>query len=398
MNINNINHSGKSTHDEKVKLDTNLYLVIKPTNTKSFMYRYYFKGKAQSMGLGGYPTITLKKAREEARTLNIAKEQGINPKDFRKNRTIDQDKLFENIANDWFSKKKSELRKVTLSGYEKALQSDIIPHFKDKSIDTIKLREIAIFLQRHCSNSNAKQMKYKAILSGIYNYATLLNLCEHNLMLNDFKHILAPKTNGHFKFINPILDTDNLSLLLNKIHGLDNVTTVTKTALQIAPLLAFRPTLLTNLRWSYYKSKEAILVIPAKKMKANQDFIQPLSRQAQELIESMKPYKKSDYIFANKKGKPIDPNRLRNLIQKDLGFNGKTLPRQTMHGFRHIVSTLLYSLQREYKWQTEALELILDHRKRNQIQAIYNTYQYIEERREILQTLAGYFDNLKFNN
>lgn len=69
-----------------------------------------------------------------------------------------------------------------------------------------------------------------------------------------------------------------------------------------------------------------------------------------------------------------------------------------MHGFRHIVSTLLYSLQREYKWQTEALELILDHRKRNQIQAIYNTYQYIEERREILQTLADYFDNLKLNN
>ncbi|AJI75832.1 hypothetical protein BZ13_1590 [Francisella philomiragia subsp. philomiragia ATCC 25015] len=398
MNITKINHSGKSTHDEKVKLDTNLYLVIKPTNTKSFMYRYYFKGKAQSMGLGGYPTITLKKAREEALKLNIAKEQGINPKDFRKNRTIDQDKLFENIANDWFSRKKLELRKVTLSGYEKALQSDIIPYFKDKSIDVIKLREIAIFLQRHCNNSNSKQMKYKTILSGIYNYATLLNLCEHNLMLNDFKHILAPKTNGHFKFINPILDSDNLSLLLNKIHGLDNVTTAIKTALQIAPLLAFRPKLLTILRWSYYKSKEAILVIPAKKMKANQDFIQPLSRQAIQLIESMKPYKKSDYIFTNKKGKPIDPNRLRNLIQKDLGFDGKTLPRQTMHGFRHIVSTLLYSLQREYKWQTEALELILDHRKRNQIQAIYNTYQYIEERREILQTLADYFDNLKLNN
>lgn len=398
MNITKINHSGKSAHDEKLKLDTNLYLVIKPTNTKSFMYRYSFDGKAQSMGLGGYPTITYKKAREEALKLNIAKEQGIDPKVYRANQTIDQDKLFENIANDWFSKKKSELRKVTLSGYEKALEKDIIPYFKGRSIDTIKLREIAIFLQRHCSNSNAKQTKYKTILSGIYNYATLLNLCEHNLMLNDFKHILTPKTNGHYAFINPILDSDNLSLLLQKIDGLDGGIAATKTALQIAPLLAFRPTLLTILRWSYYKSKEAILVIPAKKMKAKQDFIQPLSRQAQELIESMRPYKKSDYIFANKKGKPINPNTLRTYIQKDLGFNGKRLPRQTMHGFRHMVSTLLYSLQREYKWQTEALELILDHRKRNQIQAIYNTYQYIDERREILQILADYLENLKLNN
>jgi hypothetical protein len=40
-----------------------LYLQITPTGTKSWLYRYAFKGKTRDMGLGGLPAVSLADAR-----------------------------------------------------------------------------------------------------------------------------------------------------------------------------------------------------------------------------------------------------------------------------------------------------------------------------------------------
>jgi len=47
----------------------NLYLEIKITGSKSWIFRYPMHGKRKEMGLGPYPAVGLKEAREEAAVL-----------------------------------------------------------------------------------------------------------------------------------------------------------------------------------------------------------------------------------------------------------------------------------------------------------------------------------------
>lgn len=41
-----------------------LLLVVKSTGRRSWIYRYQLQGKRRDMGLGGYPAISLQRARE----------------------------------------------------------------------------------------------------------------------------------------------------------------------------------------------------------------------------------------------------------------------------------------------------------------------------------------------
>ena len=64
----------------KDKLNNGLFIDIKPTGRKTWMYRYTFNKKQEKLILGRYPDISLKDARllrDEAAT-KIAK--GISPK------------------------------------------------------------------------------------------------------------------------------------------------------------------------------------------------------------------------------------------------------------------------------------------------------------------------------
>ena len=60
--------------DDKTK---GLHLWVKPSLQKYWVFRYTFKGKRQGMGLGVYPAVTLKMAREKAIVARLAVNQGV---------------------------------------------------------------------------------------------------------------------------------------------------------------------------------------------------------------------------------------------------------------------------------------------------------------------------------
>jgi integrase len=79
-------HSGRPNDDRRqIKDTTGLYLNIKPTNSKSWLYRYSFGGKRLSpMGLGAYPEVSLKAARQVARDKAELVAKNIDPKEDKK--------------------------------------------------------------------------------------------------------------------------------------------------------------------------------------------------------------------------------------------------------------------------------------------------------------------------
>ena len=79
-------HSGGKWDDRiQVKGVTGLYLNIKLSNSRSWIYRYSIGGKRMSpMGLGSYPEVSLKAAREIARHNAELLAKGIDPKQNKK--------------------------------------------------------------------------------------------------------------------------------------------------------------------------------------------------------------------------------------------------------------------------------------------------------------------------
>lgn len=61
-----------------------LYLVATKAGSKSWVFRFTLSGKASETGLGGYPAVSLAKARELAASAREKVAAGINPAAARK--------------------------------------------------------------------------------------------------------------------------------------------------------------------------------------------------------------------------------------------------------------------------------------------------------------------------
>ncbi|MED7818511.1 MULTISPECIES: tyrosine-type recombinase/integrase [unclassified Francisella] len=399
LQLKKLKHSGKSKNNNVIKDIENLYIEIKPSNTKSWTYRYYMNGRTNKVGLGGYPKISIKEAREKVYEFNILKAKGIDPKSEILKQKNQKNKLFINMVNIWLEKKQKEWSPNTYKKIKGYLDKDILPVFKNRDIDEIEYIEIVSLLKEYKSTPT-KQSKIKTTLSGIYKLAKANGLCNINPVNEDLCIVMERQSNNNYSFIHPIDDKYNLSRLLNDIDNY-NSSYLVKKALQLAPYLAFRPSMIVSLKWNNFNEKERLLVIDGDNMKMKKEFKQPLSDQAFNILLELKQLTgKSEYIFTNRKGKHITPDSLRAALQTRLGYDGKNdKPRFTTHGWRHVTSTGLYYLQRKYKWQSEAIEMVLDHQERNKVKAVYNNYDYLDERREILSRWADFIDSIKdFSN
>ena len=68
--INALHHSGRKGPDKHLDRDQ-LYLVILPSNIKSWRLRYRINGREDTFVIGRYPTVTLKEARQAANQAQI---------------------------------------------------------------------------------------------------------------------------------------------------------------------------------------------------------------------------------------------------------------------------------------------------------------------------------------
>lgn len=62
------------------------------------------------------------------------------------------------------------------------------------------------------------------------------------------------------------------------------------------------------------------------------------------------------------------------------------------HGFRHTASTLLNAQQR---FSPDAIEMQLSHGHKDKIRGVYNKWDYMPEREEMMQFWADYLFTLK---
>lgn len=394
MAITNIQIKNAKPKGKKYTLSAgkSLFLLVMPTGSKLWKYRYRIDNKAGEYSLGAYPIISLSDALKQADALRELVSQGIHPiEDARRKaqaKKLQNKNTVKAIALDWIEAKSNDWKPSHKEGVERSLIKHVYPFIGDMPISDITTDDIFTLLKRiESRNSLVLLRKINQRITRILSYASIKGLIK-NMPCTDFKDVLKkPITINHGH-----LPIDELPELLRKIDDYDKISgvyVVTRLAMQLLSMIFVRTGELRRLKWSHIDAEKKTIEIPSELMKMGNPHIVPLSTQALEIIEQLKPYTSdSEYLFCqqNNKRKPMSENAVLYALYS-LGYHG----RMTGHGFRHVASTQL----NEMGFKSDLIEKQLAHGDSNKIRAVYNKAEYLPERSQMMQSWSDYLDGIK---
>ncbi len=181
------------------------------------------------------------------------------------------------------------------------------------------------------------------------------------------------------------LTAEEIGILLRGIYT-SNMNRRHKLALHLLIICMVRKSELIEATWSEVNFNALEWRIPGERMKMDNPHIVPLSKQALAMFEELKFLAgDSPYVFPSRHGyrRPISKTTL-NCAVRTLDLNVRDF---VIHDFRRTASTLLH----EQGYNSDWIEKYLAH-KIGGVQGVYNRAEYLNQRREMLQSWADFVD------
>lgn len=383
--------------DKEFKLydGNNLYVVIHKNGSKYFRFDYKLNNKRSTLGIGVYPTISIKDARVEANKIKELINQGIDPKSRHKKDELSTIVTFSRIYNDWLEIAKSKWNSdATLKKCINTFNNNVLPHIGDKDIKNITRLEILSiinFMQsRDVYTLTNKTFGY---INGVFMYAVTYGYIEHNIIADiDKKSVMKERQVEHFATLTKPKD---IKLLLESIKEYKGDIS-TSYALKLAPYIFLRPGNLRSLEWEEINFDDNIIEICAKKMKTKEDFVIPMTQQIKNILLDAKKYSynKSIYVFPAPQSniRQLSENTLNQALMR-MGYKGQ----MTSHGFRSMFSTISHENISKHGFHSDIIEACLAHSESNKVKAAYNRtnrMKYYDDRRKLMEWFNDFIDNL----
>ena len=254
-------------------------------------------------------------------------------------------------------------------------------HFKqffDLKIGKISPKLIFDIALKIESKKEAKQTL--TALSNVFDYAMAMGLAKSNPAAR-LRKFIAP----HIEINHPYLKTvEELSELLRHIDSNSTDRTVSNALLAII-YTAQRRAEIVGANWEEINFEKRIWTIPAHRMKMKVAQEIPITDTVYSILQEQKGL--SDvFVFPSKRRHaPIYYEAPLVLLHK-LGYKR----RQSLHGFRHIFSTVAH----ENKFAYDIIEKQLAHKIQG-VRGIYNKAEYFEERGKMMMWYDDYITSLR---
>ncbi|UQB43139.1 tyrosine-type recombinase/integrase [Thiomicrospira microaerophila] len=363
-----------------------LFLYVTKAGAKSFRYDCALNGKRATLTLGLYPETSLADARAKHESARALIAQGIDP------RINEVSKLepFSFYALEQIKVSKIEPR--TALKKTQRLEKYLFNHLDRIPADKITTIDLLNLIKPVSDKHPETALRLASDCRQTFNYLIALQKISTNpaAMLSDLLPAKPEPVNmAH------TTDAKQLAILLKAFDAYHGDFAV-KQALRLMPLVILRPANIRFLKWEFIDFENKLITFPADTMKKKRIHKVPLSQQALEILEAMRPVTGSkEHVFiAGNRTKPLSENTLNKAIQyakhpQTAEPIGKGL--QTSHGFRHTISTAL----NEMRFDGDAIELQLAHLNRDRIARVYNKSELLAERAKMMQAWADYLDSLK---
>ena len=351
-----------------------LYLNVAKSGSTSWIQRITIDGKRRDMGLGGYPTITLAKAREIAGENRRAIAEGRNPL---------AEKKAEAKRIPTFKEAAKEVHKLNLARHGKKYCSNWIQRAEkyafgplgDMPIDTIGRQNVLGILNPIWTTKQETARRVREIIKSTLAWGQSWGYVD----LNPAGEIVSaalpamPKFRQHFRALPYQELAGALALIRNEGCGI-----AAKLAVEFLALTASRSGEVRGATWAEIDLEKAMWVIPASRMKGGLEHRIPLSRPAMAILEQAKEIREGDMIFPSpaKEGQGLSDMTLTKILR-----TSGLADRMTIHGIR---SSFRDWVAEETATPWAVAELALAHRVGTSVEQAYHRTDLLEKRRALM--------------
>lgn len=371
-----------------------LYLQVDPKiDARSWIFRYpnrnpNAKSKTRYMGLGPYPSVSLKEARRLAETYRAMVRAGLDPLDERererreafaqtaKAHTFKEcaEKLMKAKGPEWENLKHANQWRATLETYA-------YPVLGKLDIQAVDVGLVLEVLEPIWNEKPETARRVRGRLEAVIDWARARNWREGENPARWKGHLdqLLSKRSRLSVKNHPALPYSEIGDFMKAIERQEGVAAM---GLQFLILTASRTGEVIGARWSEVDMDEKTWTIPAERMKARKPHRVPLSDKAIQILKTMNETRLSDYVFPGMRPKaPLSNMAFAALLKRmDHGHI-------TAHGFR---STFRDWAAECTAYPNEVCEQALAHTVANRVEAAYRRGDLFDKRRRLMDDWTAY--------
>jgi len=370
-----------------------LFLIVKTSGKKLWRFRYQRPATKQRtmMGLGAFPALSLADARGLKADYLALLAKGIDPQIqaevAEEEQQIALESIFSTVAANWFQLKSKTVTPDYAKDIWRSLEKDVFPVIGEISVQQIKARMLVEALEPIRARGALETVRRLVQrINEIMIYAVNTGLIDANPASGVGMAFEKPKKQNM-----PTLRPEELPSLMRSLVR-SNLSVSTRCLIEWQLLTLVRPSEASGARWAEIDLDAKLWTIPSERMKAKREHIVPLSPQALEILDVMKPISAHrEHIFPSRND-PKQPmnSQTANAALKRIGYGGKLVA----HGLRSIASTAM----NEAQFNADVIEAALAHSDKNEIRRAYNRSNYLELRKDLMNWWGKYTVNIKIVN
>jgi integrase len=393
-----------------------LFVVVHPSGSKSFEYRYRRGGTLRAIVLGGYGDMGLKEARDERDRLRAMLADGLDPKDQRRIAAEEQRvrlavvraasaerkaaakrsaTTVKVVAEEWVAQSKAHWTAKHLHQIEQSLRDHVYPDIGNKPVGDIDPANVLDLLGKLLAGGKVETARrVRQRLDAVFEYAGLKHKLPSNPVAVAKREInkrvkAARKTNPEQNF--PCVPVTEVSQLLRAMRSYKG-TPVTRSLLWFVALTGCRTGEARYATWTEFTldGDDPHWLIPPQRMKAGREHRVPLAPAVVALlIELRKATGERPWVFPHPRrdDRPASENAV---LYALAALNYKD--RMTGHGFRALFSTIA---NESGLHRPDVIEAALAHTEGDDVRAAYNRASYADERRRLANWYADELQRLE---
>lgn len=362
-----------------------LLLVVNASGSRSWLARVRDpSGKRRDIGLGRYPEVSLKEARERAADHRKTARDGLDPV-AEKRRAKNVTPTFKEAAERAYAERKAGFRNEKHSWqWLNTLKAYVFPHFGSLPVDQVTVPIVVRALKPIWNEKPETARRVLQRIGTVIAWSVAHGYREHEASMQAIRMGLPPQTDRVVH--HPALAYSAAPEVVRKLQ--EEPTSVARAALLFLILTAARSGEVRGARWCEVDLDARVWTVPADRIKMGVEHTVPLNSLAVDLLKERAAVASGDLIFPG-----ISNSRSRKTSQSPLSDKSLTKAAKavaegiTVHGWR---STFRDWGAEETSFASEVLEKALAHQIPSAVERAYRRGDLLEKRRQLMEAWANF--------
>ena len=370
-----------------------LYLQIRG-DARGWIFRYQLAGKRRDMGMGAFPVVSLKEAREAVDAAKKIIREGGDPIEARR---AEKPVIpsFGTFADEWIAthevafrneKHKYQWRQTLGDAYCKSIRPKPIPDIDWEDIKAV-LEPIWLAKQETAARLRGRLEKVldAAVAAGRTGWSKGLVWSNPAAWKGNLAHHLPKRQKLAARGHQPAMPFKDVPAFVGRLRPRE---AVAARALEFLILTAARAGEVFGATWDEIDTTAKLWTIPANRMKAGREHRVPLTDRALDILGEVAKLRTSDkpdtFVFpGGRAGRPLSNMAFKQLLDRmgETGF--------VPHGFRSSFRDWCGECT---DFPREVAEAALAHIVGNAVEQAYRRGDALEKRRNLMMAWAGFVE------